>query len=125
MCYSLILRNAKYDNEHKLITQELKKCGFEFMTTKIVCYINKISQCIIVNAHVLNDQEQRQLFEAIHEKFNKHVRVSNENGVILIKNIDDCSLYKCQEIIHRTFSIYPKFWGSYPKEHGLGFVVRW
>jgi hypothetical protein len=105
------------------------------METKIVCYANEKDCRCIVDIHKLDAQEQYRVYEAIYGKFNRFAYVSNTDGVILIKNIENCSptyhseeielvVNMCEEIISQTISYADvRFWGQCPDDMDFGFTV--
>ena len=106
------------------------------METRITCYANEKDCRCYVDIHILNAQEQCQIYEAIYGKFNRIAYVSNRDGVILIKNIENCSpthhsedielaVGMCEEAVSKVFTHIIKFWGQCPGDNDFGFTARW
>jgi hypothetical protein len=106
------------------------------METKIVCYANEKDCRCIVDIHLLDAQEQHRVYEAIYGKFNRFAYVSNQDGVVLIKNIENCSptyhsedielaVNMCENIIANVLSDKIKFWGQNNGDNDFEFAVKW
>jgi hypothetical protein len=59
------------------------------METRIICYANEKDCRCFVELPGLEPEDKRRLYEVIYGKFNRFAFVTNIDGTILIKNIEN------------------------------------